>query len=215
MSNINEIEVNGTVYGIKSVNDIYVGRTEPTTDIKPELWLKSKGIYSTRSEMGMEVKDEGGDTYQGNYTLDDEGNLVETTDTSSSTGFRTTKLFGVFHDRKYKLAFIDNFSSSSSTKTWSVYFYRADKTFISKISVTTDASITYDSGDMLLEINLPADTKYVRILSPYSYTERCVLCEFSVTKAEISATRESIMFGRGGSSGSIFYQWDEDHYVRV
>lgn len=204
MSNINEIEVNGQVFGIKSVDDIYVGISEPTTELKPGIWLKPRGIYLPMEDIGMERKLVGG-TAEGDYTLDEFGNLVETTDVSSS-GSRATKLFSVFHDEVYKLAWTQNYSSST-TRMWSVYFYNLNKEFINKADFEPNLSTEYVAGNTALELQLPEGTRFVRILCPYEAQHYLALCFNELEASEIAS---------GTTTGSLnCYKYDGDHYVRI
>lgn len=205
MSNINEIEINGVVYGIESVNDIYVGKNEPTTEVKPKIWIKPRGIWILRTAMGMERK-VGSTSSYGDYTLDADGHIVETTDTSMN-GHRTTKLFPVFHDAQYKLAFYTSWYGEPDY-TWGVYFYDIDKTFISKSEFVPESGAEYTMGSTALELNLPAGTRFIRVLAPYSYETTIVLCDGNMEASDII---DANLMG----ATDRFYEYDGDHYVLV
>ena len=151
----------------------------------------------------MERKLVGG-TAEGDYTLDEFGNLVETTDVSSS-GSRATKLFSVFHDEVYKLAWTQNYSSSTP-RMWSVYFYNLNKEFIDKADFEPNLSTEYVAGNTALELQLPEGTRFVRILCPYEESHYIALCFNELEASEIAF---------GTYSNLNCYKYDGDHYVRI
>ena len=204
MSNIREIEINGVVYGIESVNDIYVGKEEPTSEVKPNIWIRPRAVWLLRNAMGMERK-AGSTSSYGDYTLDDSGNLVETTDTTM-IGHRTTRLFPVFHDKQYKLAFYNTFHGEPEY-FWSVYFYNINKEFISKADFEPE-EVQYAMGSTALDLNLPAGTRFIRILAPYNYESTIVLCDGDTEASEII---DASMMGVTDK----FYEYDGDHYVLI
>lgn len=205
MANIREIEINGQVYGLESVNDIYVGRDEPTSQVKPNIWIQPRGIWILRNAIGMERK-AGSTSSYGDYTLDVDGHIVESTDTSS-TGHRTTKMFPVFHDGQYKLSFYSTFYGES-VYTWGVYFYDINKDFISKADFIPEDGVQYAMGSTALDINLPAGTRFIRVLAPYSYETSIVLCDGDMTQADII---DANLMG----ATDKFYEYDGDHYVLI
>lgn len=205
MSNIREIEVNGEVFGIESANDIYVGKQEPTSEVKPNIWIQPSNVRMPREYFGMERKP-GSTSSEGDYTLDENGNIVETTDTSTS-GTRTTKMFGVFTGKQYKLAFRDNFSNSN-TLTWGVYFYNINKEFISKTLFVNESGTSYPKGDTIISANPPEGTRFMRLLIPYNNSWSSVWCDGDATVDDISDSMYS-------SSTDKFYEYDGDHYVQI
>ena len=206
MSNIKEIEVNGTKYGIESVNDVYVGYTEPTSDIKQKIWIKPSGIYNITDTIGMETKT-GSTSSSGDYTLDEEGNLVETTDTTSATGTRTTKLFALFKEHSYSLITKDSGTASSGNLyTWEVYFYDINKQFISKSTGTLPAGESYAQLQHIIDFTMPETARYIRIKVPHQNTWMACLIDGDIqvnSRYDLDYARDK------------FFEYDEDHYVQI
>lgn len=209
MSNIREIEVNGTKYGIESVNDMYVGYSEPTEEVKPGIWLKPSGIWDLQGSIGLEHKTGSTSSY-GDYTLDDEGNLVETTDQTEATGARTTKLCALFKNKSYSLKITQNSGTATAGQlyTWEVYFYDINKQFISKSTGTLPSGESYHAGQSIVEFVLPENARYIRVKFPYS----------KVWYASIVDDEAGVTFNEGGygdSSSVGIFKYDEDAYVRI
>lgn len=212
MSNIREIEVNGQTYGLESVNDIYVSFTEPTGAVKPGVWLQPSGYYDVQGTIGLEYKTGSTSSY-GDYTLDEQGNLVETTDTSSATGTRCTKLFGLFQNQTYYLENINYGSftpSSGQLWTWEVYFYDSNKTFISKATGSCEIGVTVNPGYKIIEFTMPEGARYIRIKTPYSRAYYFPLID---SRSTVNPSGGG-MYG-GSSTMDKTYMLDNDHYVMV
>lgn len=210
MSNIREIEVNGTKYGIESVNDIRVSYSEPADEIKPTIWIKPSGVYEIQGTIGIEYKTGSTSSY-GDYTLDDEGNLIETTDETNATGTRCTKLFGLFKDHAYSLKMQQGSGTVSTGKlfTWEVYFYDINKQFISKSTGTIAEGETYSQGQSVIDFVMPEGARFIRIKFPYSKSYYCCLVDGD----------SDVQFTGGGKYGlsysDKFYEFDGDHYVQI
>lgn len=204
MANIREIEVNGNTYGLESVNDIYVGYTEPTTEVKPLIWIQPTGVYGVY-DIGYEKK-ANSSSYQGDYTLDDEGNLVETTDTSSTTGSRATKMIKLFKDRTYEMvARYETSMNESNNREFAVYFYDEHRDFLSKVSAIAPTSIT--AGYQLLEFTLPEGAHYLRLKVPYQNGEM-----FPIHDENSPSTASDSYYG---GSADTFYQYDGEEYIKI
>lgn len=206
MSNIKEIEVNGVRYGLESVTNFVVTPFEPTEAPLPELWLKPKRIYNFNSQIQLERKP-GSTNYQGDYTLDSEGNLVETTDTTVSTSnFRATEMIDLFKDKQFKIA--TNYSTSFSYNfSWYVYFYNKNNEFMSYVSGSVTAGEQMPINTTILDFELPEGAYKVRFLIPYNYGTNVCVADRSV-----EVTQQSMY---GESSAIEWYQLDGDHYVRL
>lgn len=206
MSNIKEIEVNGVRYGLESVTNFVVTPFEPTEAPLPELWLKPKRIYNFNSQIQLERKP-GSTNYQGDYTLDSEGNLVETTDTTVSTSnFRATEMIDLFKDKQFKIA--TNYSTNFSYNfSWYVYFYNKNNEFMSYVSGSVTAGEQMPINTTILDFELPEGAYKVRFLIPYNYGTNACVADRSVEIIQQS------MYGE--SSAIEWYQLDEDHYVRL
>ena len=211
MANIREIEVNGEKYGIESINDMAVSYDVPSGDVKPGTWLKPSGVYDLQSTIGLERKPNSTSSY-GDYTLDEEGNLVETTDQDNATGTRCTKMFGLFREREYFLENINNNTSVSSGQlwTWDVFFYDINHNFISKSSGHLEEGTTLSVGNKVVDFVMPTEARYVRIRFPYNKPYY-----FSLVDAEANVA----VSGGGMYGGSYYedhiYKLDGDHYVMV
>lgn len=206
MSNIKKIEVNGVEYGLESVTNFVVTPFEPTEAPLPELWLKPKRIYNFNSQIQLEKKP-GSTEWQGNYTLDSEGNLVETTDTVTSiTNFRATEMVDLFKNKQYKIA--TNYSTSFSYNfSWYVYFYNKNNEFISYVSGSVTSGEQLPINTTILDFELPEGAYKVRFLLPYQYGTNT-----SVAERDVVITQN----GMYGENGNIeWYQLDGDHYVRL
>lgn len=210
MSNIREIEVNGTKYGIESVNDIRVSYTEPTDEIRPTIWIKPSGVYDLQSTIGLEYKTGSTSSY-GDYTLDDEGNLVETTDQTNATGTRCTKLFGLFKDHAYSLKITQSSGTATAGNlyTWEVYFYDINKEFISKSTGTLPEGETYSNGQSVIDFVMPEGARFIRVKFPYSKAYYAALVDGD-SDVEFAG---SGMYGV--NYGDRFYEFDGDHYVQI
>lgn len=207
--NINSIEVNGEKFGLECVNSVHVSRTEPNMEINPQVWLKPASHKNLSNAFGME-KTLGSSSWQGDYTLDGNGNLVETTDTGN-TATRTTKMFTVLRNNNYYIATSSTINDSTTQYLFAAYFYDKDKNFVSKSEFLTDLGVEYASYEPLLEFALPEGARYVRILGAINYITNANLI-FSDISAEEKAALSDMY---GGSSENEFYIWDEDGYVKM
>lgn len=211
MSNINSIEVNGQTYGLESVNDIAVSYTEPTGTNRPGTWLKPAGLFDLQGSIGMEYKTGSTSSY-GDYTLDDNGNLVETSDTSQATGSRCTKIFGLFRNKSYSLenTHYGNFTPGTNELwTWEVYFYDVNKQFISKSVGQLEPNVAVSAGAKVVEFVMPQEARYIRIKAPVN---RLYYFDLVDDEANIQVSGD----GRYGSSYSDhMFKLDGDHYVMV
>lgn len=209
--NINEIEVNGEKFGLESVNDTYVGRKEPEGEIKPTMWYKPADYYIVYSKFGMQKKP-GSSNTRGDYSLDNNGQLVETTDTTS-TALRTTNEFSLLRNEGYKLIMRSSISSSTNQYTFGMYFYDKDGNFVDKSTFTTQLDTAYPAGTPLLEVTFPEEARYARILMPYTYTGSTYLyLLYADTSDDIVA---DIISGTTSTSAAGWYYYDEDVYVKL
>ena len=212
MSNIKSIEVNGQTYGLESVNDIAVSYTEPEGANRPGTWLRPSGLYELQNQIGLEFKTGSTSSY-GDYTLDDNGNLVETTDTSNATGARCTKLFGLFRNKSYALQNIRNGGftpSEGQLFTWEIYFYDVNKQFISKSATQLEVGTSVPLGAKIGEFIMPQEARYIRVKFPYNKAYYFDLVD----------NEADIQISGGGMYGSVYnddriYKLDGDHYVMV
>jgi hypothetical protein len=207
--NINEIEVNGEKFGIESVNNICASYTEPDGDVKPSMWYRPALFTTPYSKYGME-RPAGGTNSYGNYTLDANGQLVETTDTAYNAP-RTTVMFPVLKNTSYKLVTKTNIVSDTLQYPFAVYFYDNNGEFISKSEMLTELNITYAKGTTLLNVTLPENTRQLRIILPYNIMSYIYLISSEATDSQII----DICNGMAADVQTSWFAWDEDMYVKL
>ena len=210
--NINEIEVNGEKFGIESINDMYVGRQEPEGDVLPSFWYKPADVISIISKYGME-RTLGSTNTRGNYTLDTNGQLVETTETTSNAP-RTTTMFPLLKNNQYKLTIVNNSVYSDTLQfPFAVYFYDKNRNFISKSEFLTELGVTYNPGHVFLTITLPENARYVRLLIPYTYATSSYM---RLVYGDITGQDYTdIANGITTNTAATWYYYDEDTYVEL
>lgn len=217
MSNIKGIEVNGQVYGLEAQNDIIVSTTEPTGDNRKLIWIQTPGMYNIGTNLPYAHTADYVPDYmmsnRGNITLDENGQEVVTTDTSSSaTNHRASVLFGLFKNKQYKICanYANTISSSQSyTYTYYVYFYDSNKQFLNRISFDIEPNHAYGPSINELEFTLPENARYIRYMVPYSQPTDFYIAE---EDSDVSQTR---MYGGRNWYEDVMYELDNDHYVEI
>ena len=219
MNTIKELEVNGQVYGLESVNDVYVGYTEPATENKPRIWIQPSGVKNLIPgyEMSLFEKATGSTNYHGDYMLDANGALVLTTDTTSATGVRATEMIAIIHESRYSIRFgSSGFTmSEANMRTFEIYMYDINKAFINKTTEVIEADTTYQEGQKICDIQLPTGVRYIRLVIPYwlidMYRDPALVNDAATPHME-----ENPMYGGSKFATNIEYHYyDGDHYVTL
>lgn len=209
--NIRHIEVDGQIYEIDAQNNIVVSINEPTGENRLAHWIKYKGIKKIRYDIGFEHTEDPENGMNYYYDIDENGDLLQITSTSSSIP-RATKMIGLFKNMQYRL-FLTSSYMFSEAYTILVYFYNINKEYVSSKEIIIENGINHDRHTILDTFELPEDARYVRFKLPNNYSE---LFGIAQAGANISEDTDSYgMYGESTGSNIRLYELDDDHYVEV